>query len=348
MPTSSLKTARNQTLECFKLIASVFVVFIHIKFPDRFGELMTCLARFAVPLFFTISGYFSYQTKSSRLVKRITHLLLLQLLGLVLFFGWNSFFLLWTGGDLPAFLRDSLPYTFRLSRWIVMSVDPYWGHLWFLAALALSYGILWGYLRFFEDKSVTYQPLYLVSTVLMILQLTFGEFFTAAGMELPIYAYRNAFFCGLPFLTLGIFLREYQDRIFRVFSLTSGKLVLAIIATMAFSAMEWHGIGTCEMYLGTVLAVPAMILFAASHPTVSRHPVAERIISKLGSVSTGVYLLHMAVLDFYSAFIRWRMELFLFDKEPWFTPIFVALISIIASACCIWAWDLVKRIFKKK
>ena len=56
----------------------------------------------------------------------------------------------------------------------------------------------------------------------------------------------------------------------------------------------------------------------------------------------------MAVLDFYSAFIRWRMELFLFDKEPWLTPIFVALISIIASACCIWAWDLVKRIFKKK
>ena len=348
MQTQTLKTARNQTLECFKLIASVFVVFIHINFPNRFGALMTCLARFAVPLFFTISGYFSYQTESNRLIKRIGHNLKLLLLGTAVYFIWYSFFLFWTGNDVRGFFVSSIPNTDLLSRLIVINTVPYGSHLWFLPALALSYGILWGYLRFFEDKSVTYQPLYLVSTVLMILQLTFGEFFTAAGMEIPIYAYRNAFFCGLPFLTLGIFLREYQDRIFRVFSLTTGKLALAIIATMAFSAMEWHGIGTCEMYLGTILAVPAMILFAASHPTVSRHPVAERIISKLGSVSTGVYLLHMAVRDFYSAFIRWRIEAVLFDKEAWLGPIFVALISIIASACCIWAWDLVKRIFKKK
>lgn len=348
MQTQTLKTARNQTMECLKLLAAVFVVFIHIKFPGRLGELMTCLARFAVPLFFTISGYFTYQAKSSRLGKRILHILKLQLLGLVVYFGWKSFLTLWTGGDLPEFLRFAIPDTYRLSRWIVVSIDPYWGHLWFLPALALSYGILWGYLRFFEEKTVDYRPLYLVSTLLMILQLTFGEFFPAAGMELPIYIYRNAFFCGLPFLTLGIFLREYRERIQKAFRLTEKKLVLIIFASMAFSAMEWHGIGTCEMYTGTVLAVAAMVLLAGSQPTVSRHPLAARVIARLGSVSTGVYLLHMAVMEAYTSFIRWRMELVLFDKEPYFSPIFIALISIIASAFCVWGWELVKRIFKKK
>ena len=207
---------------------------------------------------------------------------------------------------------------------------------------------MWVYLRFFEREDVDYRPLYEIGTVLMFLQFLLDEFFLTLGVQIPFYAYRNAFLTGLPFLTLGLFLREYQQHLILTFRLTEKKLFGMIAVALGVSVFEWYGIGTCDVYCGTVLTVIAMVLYAAVHPTVARSPLVEHWICRMGSISTVVYLTHLSVLDFYSAFIRWRIEAVLFDKEAWLGPIFVALISIIASACCIWAWDLVKRIFKKK
>lgn len=50
--------SRIQSLECFRLIASMLVVFIHCEGSGEFGSIMNCLARVAVPFFFIVSGYF--------------------------------------------------------------------------------------------------------------------------------------------------------------------------------------------------------------------------------------------------------------------------------------------------
>ena len=52
--------AKNNTLEIIKLFASYMVVLIHFYFRDGVGSLMDALARFAVPLFFVVSGFYSY------------------------------------------------------------------------------------------------------------------------------------------------------------------------------------------------------------------------------------------------------------------------------------------------
>ena len=51
---------KNMTLELIKLFAAYMVVFIHVMFQGEFGVLVDALARFAVPLFFWVSGFFSY------------------------------------------------------------------------------------------------------------------------------------------------------------------------------------------------------------------------------------------------------------------------------------------------
>ena len=51
---------RNYSLDALKLVASFFVVFIHVSFGGVFGEVIKALAGFAVPIFFLTSGYFSY------------------------------------------------------------------------------------------------------------------------------------------------------------------------------------------------------------------------------------------------------------------------------------------------
>ena len=56
-----VNTQKNNTLELLKLFASYMVVFIHVLFYGNLGDAVDALARFAVPFFFLVSGYYSYQ-----------------------------------------------------------------------------------------------------------------------------------------------------------------------------------------------------------------------------------------------------------------------------------------------
>lgn len=48
----------NELLYAFEGMASLFVILIHCPFPGLIGQGCIAIARFAVPLFFAISGYF--------------------------------------------------------------------------------------------------------------------------------------------------------------------------------------------------------------------------------------------------------------------------------------------------
>lgn len=57
---------RNKNLDAVKAVAACFVVFIHVGFPGETGQIIKVIARFAVPFFFMISGYFCYYAEKSR------------------------------------------------------------------------------------------------------------------------------------------------------------------------------------------------------------------------------------------------------------------------------------------
>lgn len=54
---------KNSTLYFFEGLACIFVVLIHSSFSGR-ARYIVALGRFAVPLFFTVSGYFLYTRNS--------------------------------------------------------------------------------------------------------------------------------------------------------------------------------------------------------------------------------------------------------------------------------------------
>ena len=66
-----MKQQKNATLELIKLLASYMVVFIHISFYGEIGVAVNALARFAVPFFFVISGFYSYKCTEEKIKKRI-------------------------------------------------------------------------------------------------------------------------------------------------------------------------------------------------------------------------------------------------------------------------------------
>ncbi len=65
---------RNYTLDVMKLISSFFIVFIHVPFHGIAGEVIRSISRFAVPVFFMTSGFFSYENDTQTILRRIKKL----------------------------------------------------------------------------------------------------------------------------------------------------------------------------------------------------------------------------------------------------------------------------------
>ena len=62
---------KNNTLELLKLFASYMVVFIHVVFSGHIGVALEMLARFAVPFFFLVSGFYSYKISPHKIKNRM-------------------------------------------------------------------------------------------------------------------------------------------------------------------------------------------------------------------------------------------------------------------------------------
>ena len=64
---------RNTTIEFVRIIASFFVLICHVHFPAPYKVSSMAVARFAVPFFYMVSGWFLFSPEDSREViqKRI-------------------------------------------------------------------------------------------------------------------------------------------------------------------------------------------------------------------------------------------------------------------------------------
>ena len=64
---------QNDMLDLLKCISIYSVVLAHVPLPGQFGRAICALAKFSVPVFFLISGYFSWGKDSRTLGRRAVH-----------------------------------------------------------------------------------------------------------------------------------------------------------------------------------------------------------------------------------------------------------------------------------
>lgn len=326
------KTGRNQSVECARLIASFFVVFVHCPFPGRIGKAVVCVGRFAVPMFFMISGYFSYQAGSKKLAVRVRRMLWLNLLATAVYvfkryllesnFQWG----------LAESVLELAPSGEQLLQWLILSFNPYSEHLWYLAAAWACYLVLWVYVTFFGEAEVRYQPLYGLCAGLFVLQFIFGEMAGVLGMSVPYVLYRNALLPGLPLFGLGLFLREYRERLVKNFELRDGKLLGIILMGMGYCFFWRFTVGEIDLPFGMILAVAALVLLLTAHPRVTAGgTMMEHCISKFGFLSAAVYILHQFFNIFYHRMgMPWAALVF-GRAEPFLRPVIVLGITLAAS-----------------
>lgn len=318
---------RNLTMECCKMVAAIFVVFIHAPFPGGAGTLAMALGRFAVPMFFAITGYFNYGAVSRQVSRRLWHIVKLFAAALIIYVIWNC----WMEG-LQNYqeIRDYvIPDLSHLFSFLILHVHPFprSEHLWYLIALIAVYCVFWVYTRFYGDGNVNYHGLYIGGFILFVVYALFTVVLPLDSVDIPYRSYRNGWFSGIPMFALGVFLHEYQERILRRFRLSPIKLIGLIFFGFLLTAAQWKCKLATDMPIGILVSTPAIVLFCIKYPQLPFHsPWSDRAASKLGAISTIVYILHVMV---YFTILE-RFPLFA-EAHPWLLPWLVLLISLVLA-----------------
>ncbi len=343
---------RNQSIECFKMIAAILVIFIHAKFPakvdaefpNNIGWYIDLFARVAVPFFFAISGYFSYSIRGDKVAKRLRYMIVLNVVGTLIF---AIYFLTQD----PDFVAKTFTMG-KIAKWLLIHYNPVQYHLWYLAAMFFCYFVLWVYVTFFNnDEEINYKPLYVIGVLLFAFQIAFGSHAQLSKWVVSYFIYRNGLFFGLPMFVLGIFIREHEKRIITNFKLTTPKLILMFLGGVIFGYIQSKGVSVEEMPLGVVFEVIALLLFLAPRPTITTKPILSRFIATFGTASTFVYIMHPLFILLYKDYVQADLKNLLGSDERFYYPLLIALVSVVTGLIYAVCKQVLKSLFgraKKK
>ena len=287
---------KNTTLELFKLFASYAVVFIHVMFSGNFGIAMDTLARFAVPMFFLTSGFFSYGITPEKIIKRAKHIFKLIIISSVCYFLFEIFVLVLNGNT-----NEIIPYLSQyynilmILRLLVFNKPVSSGHLWYLWAILYVYIIYY----FVTKRGVKEKTIFRISFVLLPLHLLLGEGLSVFNVSLPNMIIRNFAFMGLPLFGLGLFVRKHRNKICKI---SNWALIPAVVIGIAEPLAARFWFGKSELYIGSLFILFAIVVVFLKYPDLKH----SYLIDKLIGCSTYIYIFHKmvsaAIIEIYEAF----------------------------------------------
>jgi surface polysaccharide O-acyltransferase-like enzyme len=286
---------RNMRTDAFRLYGMFAVICIHTgpfldgNAPGALGILINQLSRFAVPMFFILSGYFwidgiqrtrtdplSFSMKSAR-----------RLLQLWLF--WNAVygFALWAGKGFPTVdsMRDSFLAALSAGKWMEGTSE----HLWFFFSLAQAVLIAGLALRLRIPKTVCV----LVVASLYAACLAGGAYAgTPFGMAFPFNT-RNLVFISVPYFAIGAALHSAtMNNVVLARCLVGGGAVLHIAEAVWLHTA--YSVQAIDILLGTIpFAVGVSMLALRPDDLLSRVRAAARV----GRYGLGIYAGHMLFLE---------------------------------------------------
>lgn len=333
---------KNWGLNFVKLAAACFVVFIHINFPGKFGEAMDCLGRFAVPLFFAVSGYYSYRIDSRKIRKRISRLMLLLVSATaiyVLWAAWQAKFI--DGPGIRTMLREKITIE-NAARFIFLGDIPFAAHLWYLTAIVECYCFYWGYISFYRTEP-DYRWLYMFASVLYAIQLTLSLLAVAVSLQFDHILYRNAVLFGIPMFTMGLFLRQYRERLVTAFRITVPRGIIMIVVCAMLSLLQWFGFGRTEFPLATLPEVAVILLLVQTSERFAAVPNKwiGRASDFAESLSESVYIIHILLIKMVTGYTEYNAFATALYARKRLYPMAVLLGSVFLGT----VWYFLKKIY---
>lgn len=289
----SIENHRNYSLDLLKFIASYMIVCIHFRSYGVAGEFISVVSRFAVPVFFMISGYYSYNNDEKKIKNKMLKILKIYFGAFILYFLFNVSVMAFNGQFREALWYVSTYLRFEYTSKIIFFNESITAiHLWFLGALIYSYMIQY----IITKAKIKGDTVYILSCALILLHLVLGIGFSVLGIETPAfmsknYILRNFAFMGFPLFTFGHFIRKNEDVILKKTSwgLITLLFVLSVIDSAIVCGIDWAR----DLYIGAVLSAFALFVTVLKLKD-KRYP---RGVTSLFKTTTLVYVIHVMVGD---------------------------------------------------
>lgn len=334
---------QNNCLNFFKGLACIFVVAIHMRFPvDYIDGPIQSAARFAVPFFFMVSGYYCFNEDKtielSKLPKKVKHIAILCLGSFIFWF----LFILITQVDggltgIGEWLLTLVSFE-SLYQFILFNVDPFIQILWFLFALLYCYILFYIFARLNAVRILKFLIL-----PLLIAHFTMGNICNGLlDFSIPGYYYRNCWLMGMPLFMLGYVIHEYRQSILK--KANSNVALIAIIAGGILAVCEWLIVGgRQQMYIGSVITASAMIIYSQWH---EENYVIKSVAIIGQKYSMLIYVLHYCIGICFDYIMAWIgiADNFIFSC---FRPSIVIILSIISSVIVLYIWQKLSAIVNK-
>ena len=328
---------KNNTLELLKLFASYMVVFIHVLFCGRLGVIFDTLARFAVPFFFLVSGFFSYKITTEKIKKRILHILTLLILASVCYTIFNIAKLLLKGdiNDIILYFSKYADFTV-LAKFFIFNVPVSSDHLWYLLAMVYVYIVFYFVTMFRLHEKV----IFIVSFSLLFLHILLGECLSALGIVVPIHIVRNFALMGIPFFALGLFVKKHENH---MRAIPNYLIIISTIIGVFESIFSRYFFGKNELYIGSLFILFTMVCVFIKYSSI-QYP---HFLLALEGCSTYVYIFHLIISSVITAAYSYfgantQSSLIIFKN---IRPILVCIVSTIFAFCIT---QLIKKIQHKK
>lgn len=325
--------SRNSTLDIFKGLACIGVLFIHCLFPQSLGKAARSVGCVGVPLFFCISGY--YLAKKNELdvyelAKKIRHIVELIICSEAFYLLFSVFYFNLFSAANRARVVEKYFYPGSLAKFFVLNQPPIYAHLWFLYALVSCYISV---LIFFKNKKQL-KAFSNIVPVLLFCIVVLQEFSflhiikngtVLLGSEVVMMKSSFFLFRAVPFFLLGFMFREYNDKI-KNLPLSANVLIGLIVVAESFAIVEGFLFSKAQFYLGNIVALFFIMFLSIKSPNIRNRPLQF-----LGSdLSTYVYVLHVAVFKAMDIFL-FKFHLSKLIAIQYIRPILALVLTILLS-----------------
>lgn len=331
----------NSFLYTISGIACIFVVLIHAKMPGELGNQVVILARFGVPFFFMLSGYFADPSRNGfsldKLKRKVLHsgklLLSTASIYIVFHFIINGILIDDAAGYIKGLL---LP-----SNWVKLilfnKAEFISGPLWFLLAL------IYTYIVYFLLRKLNGNWIYVLAPIIL-LSGYFGKLLSVTILDIEFlqrpYIFRNWLFFGVPMFLLGDWLRLNESRLKSISNklLVTMLLVGIILSSVEMRYLEWLTDERFELGIGTLLVTVALFTVAINNCQIKMQPFYW--MGKSG-MSLYVYIFHMVIME--TVMFACKME---FPGEGGY-GMFLSGVVVVASLVVAYAITKIQIICKK-
>ena len=268
-------TSRNNFIDLLKLIASFFVITLHVgAYPEFVGEAIRLSAKWAVPFFFIVTGVMLSTSQDKNLLnKYLSKILIIYLVTSILFL---PYIFLQSNSDLITMFD-------RITSKELLLFGFYF-HLWYLISLAL--GVV---LFILLKDTINDKYIFLLASFIFIVVIVFDIFSSIGFMEYKSKLPRH--FVSFSFISFGYLITKYKLylklQVKYLIMICFMSTCLAFLGPYVFQELFKAKISSREFPIFVGLQASSFVLLAL------RINIKKTILSDMGrNYSLGIYLLH--------------------------------------------------------